>query len=143
MKLKTKKLFEKTLTSNNITVTSYLLNRVNRLTLSLHEHCKDINMLKTKVHVGETHQWKVESFPVKICSLKSLPGEKRLDFLSPRQYCITYFTPEKYRTIDSPQWVFGLHPMSFDVTPKNITDTPWSVATCHWNHNNSSSRILS
>ena len=35
-----------------------------------------------------------EISPVKICSVKSLPGEKRLDFLPPRQYCITYFTPE-------------------------------------------------
>ena len=36
-----------------------------------------------------------ESSPVKICSLKSLPGETRLDFLPPRQYCITYLTPGK------------------------------------------------
>ena len=33
-----------------------------------------------------------ESSPVKICSVKSLPRETRLDFLPPRQYCITYFT---------------------------------------------------
>ena len=36
-----------------------------------------------------------ESSPVKICSVKSLPGEKRLDSLPPKQYCITYFTPAK------------------------------------------------
>ena len=36
-----------------------------------------------------------ESSPVKICFVKLLPGEKRLDFLPPRQYCITYFPPEK------------------------------------------------
>ena len=38
-----------------------------------------------------------ESSPVEICSVKLLPGEKRLDFLPPRQYCITYFTPGKIR----------------------------------------------
>ena len=37
----------------------------------------------------------LEKSPVKICSVKSLPGEKRLDFLPPRQYCITYFTQGK------------------------------------------------
>ena len=36
-----------------------------------------------------------ESSPVKICSIKSLSGEKRLDFLPSRQYCITYFNPGK------------------------------------------------
>ena len=36
-----------------------------------------------------------ESSPVKICSLKSLPGETRLDFLPPQQYYITYLTPGK------------------------------------------------
>ena len=30
-----------------------------------------------------------------LCSVKSLPGEKLLDFLLPWQYCITYFTPGK------------------------------------------------
>ena len=30
-----------------------------------------------------------ESSPVKICSLKSLPGEKHLDFFSRRQYSVT------------------------------------------------------
>ena len=43
-----------------------------------------------------------ESSPVKIMSVKSLPGEKRLDILPPRQYCITYFTPKKYWIISSP-----------------------------------------
>ena len=37
----------------------------------------------------------LEKSPVKICSVKSLPGEKRLGFLPPRQYCITYFTQGK------------------------------------------------
>ena len=30
-----------------------------------------------------------ENFPMKIWSVKSLPGEKRLGFLHPRQYYIT------------------------------------------------------
>ena len=38
-----------------------------------------------------------ESSPVEICSAKLLPGEKCLDFLPPRQYFITYFTPGKMR----------------------------------------------
>ena len=58
-----------------------------------------------------------ESSSVKLCSVKSFPGEKRLDFSLPRQYCITYLPREKYRIIDSPQWIFGFHPMSFDITP--------------------------
>ena len=33
-----------------------------------------------------------ESSPAKICSVKSLPGEKGLDFLPSQQYCIIYFT---------------------------------------------------
>ena len=36
-----------------------------------------------------------ESSSVKNWSVKSLPGEKWLDFLPPQQYCIAYFTPEK------------------------------------------------
>ena len=36
-----------------------------------------------------------ESSPVKIWSVKLLTGEERLDFLPPRQYCISDFTPGK------------------------------------------------
>ena len=58
-----------------------------------------------------------ENSPVKIWCVKSLPGKKRFDFLPPWQCCITYFTPEKYRIIDSPQWIFQFYSMSFDITP--------------------------
>ena len=36
-----------------------------------------------------------ESSPVKIWSGKSRPGEKRLDFLPPGHYYMTFFTPGK------------------------------------------------
>ena len=37
----------------------------------------------------------LEGSPVKICSVKSLSGEKSLDFLPTRKFCINYFTPGK------------------------------------------------
>ena len=58
-----------------------------------------------------------ESSPVKIWSVKSLPSKKSLDTLPPRQYCMTYFSSGKHWIIDSPQWIFEFHPMSFDITP--------------------------
>ena len=58
-----------------------------------------------------------DSSLVEIWSVKVLPGVKRLDNLPPQQYCITYFTPEKYWFIGSPQWIFEFHPMSFDISP--------------------------
>ena len=73
-----------------------------------------------------------KSSPVKICSAKSLPGEKGLDFLPPRQYCIIYFTMGK---IPHHRW----SPVNFWISPNDfcdITDTPWCVATSHWNHKN-------
>ena len=44
-----------------------------------------------------------ESSPVKLCSVKSLPGEKRFDFLHPGNIAKLISPPEKYPIIDGPQ----------------------------------------
>ena len=87
----------------------------------------------------------LESSPVEICSVKSLPGEKRFNFLPPRQYWITYFIPGKTPHLGSPQWIFGFHLMSFDIIPVILPILPgvWQHLTgVKAMRGNSSSRIL-
>ena len=72
-----------------------------------------------------------EKSPVKICSVQSLPGEKCLDFLPPRQNYITYFTPRKILHHWQSPVNFWVSPDEFWYYPCDITDTPWCVATSH------------
>ena len=86
-----------------------------------------------------------EISPVKICSVKSFPSEKRLDFLPPRQYYITYFTPENIPHHWQSLVNFAFHPMNFDITPAKLLtnlDVWQHLTEIRAMRGNSSSRIL-
>ena len=75
-----------------------------------------------------------EGSSMKIWSVKSLPGEKRLEFLPPWQYCIWYFTPGK-----TPHRIpvnFWISPDEIWCYPCDINDTTWYLVVSLWNYGN-------
>ena len=73
---------------------------------------------------------------MKIWSVKSLSGEKRLNFLPPQQCYITnMFTPEKYRIIHNLWLIIEFHPDLFDIALV-ILLSPWHVAAPRRHHGN-------